>query len=93
MPAILLAQLAVHSELQGKNLGAALLAHSLQGARRASELIGSIAVAVDAIDNPAVKFYERFGFQPLVRERHLYLLTGAIPQAPVTNPHSTVPRT
>jgi GNAT superfamily N-acetyltransferase len=79
-PAILLGQLAIHRELHRQGLGGLLMAHALRTARQASELVGAIAVAVDAIDNPAVDFYRHYGFSPLKRDgRHLFLPMSGIP--------------
>jgi GNAT superfamily N-acetyltransferase len=80
-PAILLAQIAIHRDLQGQGLGKALLAHSLQTAAEAADRIGAMAVAVDAIDDEAQTFYSRFGFVPLVKAgRHLFLALSSIPR-------------
>jgi GNAT superfamily N-acetyltransferase len=79
-PAILLAQLAVDRELHGRGLGKAMLAHALRIANDASELIGAMAIATEAIDDDARRFYEHHGFRPLARAgTHLFLPMTAVP--------------
>lgn len=60
---ILLARLAVDGREQGKGLGKALLKDALLRVMSAADAIGARAVLVHAIDEPARKFYERFGFE------------------------------
>jgi GNAT superfamily N-acetyltransferase len=80
-PAILLAQLAVHRDIQSQGIGRALLAHALQTAADAADRIGAMAVAVDAIDEGAEDFYTRFGFLSLAKDgRHLFLPLSGIPR-------------
>ena len=62
IPAVLLGRLAVDRTVQGRGLGASLLAHAIITAREASELVGLRALVVDPIDDDAVVFYERYGF-------------------------------
>jgi len=59
---VLLARLAVDRSEQGKGLGALLLAEALRKAVAAGEAAAARFVVVDAIDDDAVRFYERFGF-------------------------------
>jgi GNAT superfamily N-acetyltransferase len=59
---VLLARLAVDRSEQGKGLGALLLAEALRKAVAAGEAAAARLVVVDAIDDAAVRFYERFGF-------------------------------
>lgn len=62
LPATLLGRLAIDKQYKGKNLGKALLYDALEKALEYSEKIGSIAVTVDAINNSAISFYEKYGF-------------------------------
>lgn len=62
VPAILLGRLAIDSRFQGQGLGAKLLIHALKRAYQTSRIIGAVAVVVDAIDQPAVSFYRKYGF-------------------------------
>lgn len=59
---VLLARLAVHQAYQGAGLGALLLAEALRKAVMAGEAAAARLVVVDATDEPAARFYERYGF-------------------------------
>jgi GNAT superfamily N-acetyltransferase len=59
---VLLARLAVDRSEQGKGLGALLLAEALRKAVAAGDAAAARLVVVDAIDDAAVRFYERLGF-------------------------------
>lgn len=61
---ILLARLAVDRNERGAGLGKTLLMDALSRALAASEAIGARAVLVHALDEDAVAFYEKFGFEP-----------------------------
>lgn len=58
----LLGRLAVDTKYQGKGFGQVLLFHALQKAAQTSLEVASFAVIVDAKDDAAVKFYEKYGF-------------------------------
>ena len=60
---ILLARLAVDRTQQGTGLGKALLADALSRALEACDAIAARAVLVHAIDEEAVAFYQKFGFE------------------------------
>ena len=62
VPAILLAKLALDRQLQGQGLGAELLVNALQKCVEAGSFVGCRYVVVDAIDDDAVAFYEKYGF-------------------------------
>lgn len=62
IPAILLARLALDRHHHGQGLGAELLTDALSRAVTASNQVGGRYVVVDAIDESAGRFYERFGF-------------------------------
>jgi GNAT superfamily N-acetyltransferase len=66
IPAILLARLAVDRTTQGQGLGAFLLIDALKRCLELAEQLGVHAVAVDAIDQQASKFYQKYGFVPLL---------------------------
>ncbi len=66
VPAALLGRLAIAQKTQGKGLGAALLADALIRTTRAE--LGVFAMIVDAKDEAAQRFYERFGFTLLPGE-------------------------
>ena len=65
IPIALLARLAVDRRHQGRRLGAALLADALSRVQLASAQVAVRAVVVQAIDDRAQDFYERFGFRAL----------------------------
>jgi len=74
VPIILLARLAIDNGQKGKGLGRALLRDALLRALSASEIAGLRAFLVHAKDEPAKRFYKRFGFKPSPHnEFHLFL--------------------
>ena len=64
-PVMLIGQLAVAKNMQGKGLGRILLMHGLSSAIKISEEMGIYAIRVDAIDEEAKRFYLKYGFVPL----------------------------
>ena len=72
-------RLAISRGYQGTGVGGDLLWHALHRSERASQDIGSVAVIVDAKDDKAAGFYERYGFRrfndPPLR---LYLMMATI---------------
>jgi GNAT superfamily N-acetyltransferase len=64
VPVILPARLAVDRSEMGKGLGAGLLMDALLRAAAAAEIVGCRAVMVQAKDEEAKAFYQRFGFVP-----------------------------
>jgi GNAT superfamily N-acetyltransferase len=82
-PAILLSQLAVRKDMAGKGVGKMMLVHALRTAREASDRIGAFAIAVEAIDENAREFYQKFGFITMERDDdhdiHLFLPMSAVP--------------
>jgi ribosomal protein S18 acetylase RimI-like enzyme len=62
LPATLLGRLAVDARYHGQGIGGELLVNALTRAAVASRDIGSMAVIVDAKDDRARAFYERYGF-------------------------------
>jgi GNAT superfamily N-acetyltransferase len=77
IPVILIGRLAVEQGHHGRGLGAALLRDAIVRSVEASTIIGARAIFVAAIDDAAVRFYERFGFTPLPGvSRLLYLLVA-----------------
>ncbi|MCC6848013.1 MAG: GNAT family N-acetyltransferase [Deltaproteobacteria bacterium] len=81
VPCTLLGRLAVHSRHQGRRLGEELLLHALAQSLAGSRRIASVGVVVDAIDDAARAFYERYGFLRFADEpRRLFLAMGTIEQ-------------
>lgn len=75
LPIIIIARFAVDQQFQGKGFGKALLKDALIRCANASEIAGLRAVAVNAKDEKARSFYEKFGFEPSpFDEFHLFLL-------------------
>ena len=72
VPAIRIGRLAVDRRFQGRGLGAALLADASVRALKADA--AAFTLLVDAKNDSAVAFYERFGFRTLVSQpRTLFL--------------------
>jgi ribosomal protein S18 acetylase RimI-like enzyme len=65
IPVMRIAQLAVDLRFQGMRLGEELLMEALQRAILVNEVTGIYAIVVDAIDDRACQFYERYEFQRL----------------------------
>jgi GNAT superfamily N-acetyltransferase len=64
IPAILLAKLALRSDLHGQGLGAELLVYALTTIVTAARSAGGRLVVVDAVDSNAADFYRAHDFQP-----------------------------
>ena len=60
----LIGRLAVSSDYKGSGWGKLLIMDALHRSLAASKATASFAVVVDAIDDEAVRFYQRFDFQP-----------------------------
>lgn len=63
VPVILLARLAVDERFKGRRIGESLLFDALERSLEASRAIGGVAVLVDALDEEARAFYERYDFE------------------------------
>ncbi|BDZ63280.1 GNAT family N-acetyltransferase [Agromyces mangrovi Wang et al. 2018] len=75
IPVILLGRLAVDSRDQGRGLGASLLQDAMLRCVAAADSVGARAIVVDAIDDAAVSFTERWGFVLMPDSRRcLYVL-------------------
>lgn len=62
IPVVILARLAVDRRLQGKGFGTALLKDALLKTMQAANTIGVRALLIQALDEDAAAFYEKFGF-------------------------------
>src|SRR5258707_730462 len=79
VPMIVLGRLAVHIDHHGKGIGDGLLKDALMRAAQVSKIVGSRAVLVHAIDQDAVMFYVRYGFEEFPQgSRSLFLPTETI---------------
>ena len=73
-PAILLGRLAIDRRYQGQGLGELLLFNALRRSLLLSDELAAMSILVDAKDDRARSFYERFGFLRLVDdERRLVI--------------------
>ena len=66
VPAMRIGRLAVDRAAQGVGLGGRLLRHALSRALELSQEVGTCIVLVDAIDENAKRFYEKYGFVSLI---------------------------
>lgn len=75
VPVVHIGRLAVCQSVQGHGIGETMLMDALaRSLKLADAELGIFAVEVVAIDEKAVSFYERYGFKPLLDDRHhLYL--------------------
>jgi GNAT superfamily N-acetyltransferase len=80
IPLLLIGRLAVDAAFQGRGLGAALLADALRRCAAAASIAGVRGVIAHAIDEEAVRFYQRHGFQvaPPLGERAVLLPIEAL---------------
>ena len=93
VPAALLGRLAVDRTCQGKGLGGVLLGDALVRTARAE--LGVFAMVVDAKDEAAQRFYERFGFTLLPGEARrlcLPIATALQGAAGTSNPARITPK-
>jgi GNAT superfamily N-acetyltransferase len=74
VPVMVLGRLAVDRRCQGLQLGAALLREAMLRTLRVSAQAGVRALLVHAIDDQALAFYTRYGFQAFPQETRTLLL-------------------
>ena len=74
VPVILLGQLAVDRDYQGRGLGSDLLINAAKRALAAADVIGARAIVVQALNERAKLFYERFGFRQFSDREPLMLV-------------------
>ena len=83
VPAILLGQLGIHSEYQGRGLGSSLLTKAIKDILKVSKVVSFAAIVIDAANDKVIRLYERNGFKKLLnKETKLFL---SIPEAIITN--------
>ena len=68
IPVTRLGRLAVSVGMQGQGLGQLLLADAISRARAAAQSVGSAGLFVDAKNEDAARFYQRYGFAPAAVE-------------------------
>lgn len=82
VPVILLGRLAVDESVQGQGLGGFLMADALRRCLSLPGQLGVHAVEVDAIDDQAKAFYQRYGFTALLDDPlHLFLPMATVEEA------------
>ena len=64
VPGFSLARLAIHVSEKNKGHGEYLLLHAMQRSARVADEIGGYALFVDAKDDIAAAFYQKYGFVP-----------------------------
>lgn len=74
IPVTRLGRLAARADMQGQGLGQLLLADAVSRARAVAQAVGSAGLFVDAKNNVAARFYQRYGFfQSLDQPLKLFL--------------------
>jgi ribosomal protein S18 acetylase RimI-like enzyme len=73
-PFLLLGRLAVDLHYQGHGYGDALIFHAFSITSEAAEKIGTLGMIVDAKDEKAAGFYQKFGFQLLSATKNRLML-------------------
>lgn len=74
IPVILLGQLAVDTDYQGRGLGSDLSMDAAKRVLAAADVIGARAIVVQALNEEAKEFYEPFGFLPFSDREPLMLI-------------------
>ncbi|MBS4052340.1 MAG: GNAT family N-acetyltransferase [Methylomonas sp.] len=74
LPFLLLGRLAVDQAFQGQGFGDALIIHAFKTTVEAAEKIGIFGMIVDAKDERAAGFYQRFGFTRLSASKNRLVL-------------------
>ncbi|MEL6440851.1 MAG: GNAT family N-acetyltransferase [Cyanobacteria bacterium J06621_8] len=79
LPAAMLGRLAVDKNYRGQKSGKLMLVDALKRAYLATQQVASTAVIVDAINDNAVSFYEKYGFMSFKSNpNRLYLIMSTI---------------
>lgn len=68
IPVMLLARLAVDKRFKGQGIGKELMRDAMLRTLNAAEIAGLRAIVVDAKDDAAKAFYQRYGFEPFKDE-------------------------
>jgi ribosomal protein S18 acetylase RimI-like enzyme len=78
LPAVRIGRLAVDERFQGRGLGAALLMNAAHRTLNADA--AAYTLLVDAKNDGAVAFYQRYGFRPLISQPRTLFLPLAVAQ-------------
>jgi len=73
-PFLLLGRLAVDIHYQGQGYGDALIFHAFRTTAETAEKVGILGIIVEAKDENAAGFYEKFGFRPLSAAKNRLVL-------------------
>ncbi|WP_031431423.1 GNAT family N-acetyltransferase [Methylomicrobium agile] len=73
-PFLLLGRLAVDKRFQSRGYGDALIFHAFKTTAEAAEKVGILGIVVEAKDDRAVSYYEKFGFIRLIVTPNLLVL-------------------
>ena len=84
VPAVRLARLAIAEDHQGRGLGTRLLATAVRDVLAAAEHVGIVLMTVDALDDAAAAFSERFGFVRLETTRTRPALAARLKDLQIT---------
>lgn len=68
LPVTYIGYLAVREDFQGRGLGRSLMKDALEQAVKAAEIVGSVGVFLDSLDNKSTAFYRRLGFVDIPRD-------------------------
>lgn len=75
VPVMVLARLAIATDMQGKGLGTGLLKDAIMRTLNAADIAGIRAIVVHAKDDEAKAFYERYDFSPSITDPyHLHIM-------------------
>lgn len=81
IPGYLIARLAIDVSLRGNGYGAQLLLDALGRVVAASKIGGGRLIVVDAVDDNARRFYERFHFTPVGKRENRLVMKVSTPVA------------
>ena len=89
IPVILLGQLAVDSDYQGRGLGSDLLFDAGRRALAAAGVIGARAILVQALDEQVARFYQHHGFTRFSDDEPLMMILRIAELSAAMGRHST----
>lgn len=73
IPAALIGRLAVSEATQGQGIGQLLLADAIKRTLAVNQQMAIYAIVVDAIDDDAKRFYQKYGFLTLSSKKRLFI--------------------
>ena len=78
IPAVYLGMIGVHRPIMKQGLGTQLMIHLFRRVIEIAKLTGVWALSLDAVDDEAISYYERFEFRRFGSDREMYLPLSAI---------------